>query len=180
MTRDEDGFTLPELLVAIALLGIVVAALMSAVIVGLKTTTGTTDRLAASTDAQFTSTWFVTDVQAAEAINSGDPCALPSGSSSALVTLKSTTSAGTVLVGYAVVPATSGEGRGLVRYKCVNGVRDAEHYVARHLDTANPTVVCTPSPCATTSKRVAITVTALDALDATYTYTLEGQRRVSL
>lgn len=63
--RGKDaGFTLVELLVAIAITGIVLGALTQVVIVFLRTSDQTTARLIESRDAQVTSSYFALDVAA--------------------------------------------------------------------------------------------------------------------
>jgi prepilin-type N-terminal cleavage/methylation domain-containing protein len=59
----ESGFTLVELLVVAALLGIVVVAVSSALIVGLRTFAGTDNRIVSSTDAQLLSVYLPADLQ---------------------------------------------------------------------------------------------------------------------
>src|SRR4051812_38065912 len=59
----ESGFTLVELLVVSALLGIVVVAISSALMVGLKTFAGTDNKVASSTDAQLVSVYLPADLQ---------------------------------------------------------------------------------------------------------------------
>jgi len=61
--RSEGGFTLPELLIAITLLGLIVGAITASLILGIKTTDGTAFRLSASHDAQLLSLYFPSDAQ---------------------------------------------------------------------------------------------------------------------
>ncbi|MDQ3757937.1 MAG: prepilin-type N-terminal cleavage/methylation domain-containing protein, partial [Actinomycetota bacterium] len=61
--RGEAGFTLIELIVVISITGIVMGALSSAVVVGLRTVDGTTEQLADSHDLQLLSIYFPADVQ---------------------------------------------------------------------------------------------------------------------
>ena len=66
--RREDGFTLVELLIGIAIAGMLIAVIGSAMVVGLKTTDATTQRLSESHDAQVTSAYLANDVQSAVAL----------------------------------------------------------------------------------------------------------------
>ena len=66
--RREDGFTLVELLIGIAIAGMLIAVIGSAMVVGLKTTDATTQRLSESHDAQVTSAYLANDVQSAVAV----------------------------------------------------------------------------------------------------------------
>ncbi len=61
-TRGDDGFTLIEMVMTVAILGIVSAALLGIVFQYLKTTSDTSARLNESTDEQFVSTYWQNDV----------------------------------------------------------------------------------------------------------------------
>ena len=60
--RGDDGFTLIELVISVAILGIVSAALLGIVFQYVKTTSDTSARLNESTDEQFISTYWQNDV----------------------------------------------------------------------------------------------------------------------
>jgi prepilin-type N-terminal cleavage/methylation domain-containing protein len=59
---NDEGFTLIELVITVAILGIVAAALCGVMLQYLKTTTDTSARLNESTDEQFISTYWQNDV----------------------------------------------------------------------------------------------------------------------
>ncbi|HEX2040249.1 MAG TPA: chitobiase/beta-hexosaminidase C-terminal domain-containing protein [Acidimicrobiales bacterium] len=61
----EDGFTLVELLIVTVVVSIVMGALSSAIVVGLRTTDETTERLSDSHDLQLLSVYWPADVQSA-------------------------------------------------------------------------------------------------------------------
>jgi prepilin-type N-terminal cleavage/methylation domain-containing protein len=63
--RDQRGFTLVELLVVVAVLGIILSAVAGSLIVVVRTTGATAHRLSQSHDAQLLSTWLVPDLQSA-------------------------------------------------------------------------------------------------------------------
>lgn len=65
---EEDGFTLAELLISIALMGFVGTAVVMSLYMGLRNTDETTQRVAESIDAQFTASYFGADVQNAESV----------------------------------------------------------------------------------------------------------------
>ena len=60
--RREDGFTLPELIITVAIIGIIAAGLTGVVISYLKTTTDTQSRLTESHDVQFAAAYWQRDV----------------------------------------------------------------------------------------------------------------------
>jgi prepilin-type N-terminal cleavage/methylation domain-containing protein len=69
--RQDEGFTLVELVISVAILGAVMTAIVAAMTVALKTNKETGDRLTSSRDLQFASTWFGDDVQGANTITEG-------------------------------------------------------------------------------------------------------------
>jgi prepilin-type N-terminal cleavage/methylation domain-containing protein len=69
--RSEDGFTLPELLIAIVILAIIVGPMAMAFAVTFRTETDTGNRLSLSGDAQIASAYFGTDVQSADLVVKG-------------------------------------------------------------------------------------------------------------
>src|SRR5262249_40899425 len=64
----EDGFTLAEVLVAVAILGIIVAALGAAFAVTAKDSVGVHERYLSSHDAQIASAYLANDVQSNDAL----------------------------------------------------------------------------------------------------------------
>jgi type II secretory pathway pseudopilin PulG len=66
--RDEGGLTLIEVLVTVSLMGFVMAALSSALFVGLRTTHDTQTSLDQSNAEQLITTYVAKDIQAASAI----------------------------------------------------------------------------------------------------------------
>jgi prepilin-type N-terminal cleavage/methylation domain-containing protein len=190
--RDDDGFTLVEMIVTIAILGVIAAALIGVVFQYLKTTRDTRARLNESTDQQFISTYWQNDVSSlgrrtfnastgsldvAQSVFVGS--AGPGGCGA---------SAGTVVVAFAwnefaasaapanawvttphevaYVTVPSGDDRlALERVRCRNGVADTPHTVAHSL-TAPPIVSCDTASCASTAplpNRVSLRFTVKDA-----------------
>src|SRR4051812_15539399 len=63
--REDDGFTLLELVLAVAILAVITVSVGAAMIVGLRTTFTTAQKLNVSNNAQLLSQFFVPDVQSA-------------------------------------------------------------------------------------------------------------------
>jgi type II secretory pathway pseudopilin PulG len=68
MVRREEGFTLVETLVTVVITGIIGGAVVASIIIGLRTTDATANRLADSRDAQLAAAYFGTDVQVADQV----------------------------------------------------------------------------------------------------------------
>ncbi|MDX6228136.1 MAG: hypothetical protein QOI76_1526, partial [Frankiales bacterium] len=68
MSRLDEGFTLPELMISITVLGIVAPAMAGAIVLGLKMTSSTSSQLAASHNRQELAGFFTSDVQSAVTI----------------------------------------------------------------------------------------------------------------
>ena len=77
--RTRDGFTLVELVVSVALMGIISTSLASGVSVAFRTMVTTTRRLDETKDAQNLVTWLPVDVASAPAANLQTNPAQPSG-----------------------------------------------------------------------------------------------------
>lgn len=75
LTRDRQaGFTLVELTISIAILGIVMSAIVAAMLLALKSTSETSAAIGETGDLQFASAFFANDVQGANTMAStGSP-----------------------------------------------------------------------------------------------------------
>jgi prepilin-type N-terminal cleavage/methylation domain-containing protein len=188
--RAESGFTLIELVVSVAILGIVSAALLGVVLQYAKTTVDTAARLTESTDQQFISAYWQNDVSSlgrrslnAASTSVGDTAqavfvAPPAGGCGSSV--------GTVAVAFAwnefdvgvAAPANPwtpklqeaayvtvpSSGRLLLqRVRCSSGLAGSPTTVAHNL-TGVPTINCDTSCGATTPpNRVSMTFNVKDA-----------------
>jgi prepilin-type N-terminal cleavage/methylation domain-containing protein len=86
---SEDGFTLPELLMAITILGLIVAPIAAAFFVALRTVDETANRRRSSNDAQLLSVYLPPDVQSADdAVLSGFTSSTCSGVSASSIRLQ--------------------------------------------------------------------------------------------
>ena len=86
--RDE-GFTLVELVIAIAILGVVMSAVCAAMLVALKTNKETSQRLGKSNDLQYAATWFAEDIASANSVTA-NATAVCGAAVTALLNLTST------------------------------------------------------------------------------------------
>src|SRR4051794_15475434 len=84
--RDEDGFTLPELMVGMVIMSLLIVAIAGALIVSLKTTGSTEQRLHESQDVLITSSYVANDVQSAASVAVSNATADCSGAFTTLVT----------------------------------------------------------------------------------------------
>lgn len=162
--RDEEGFTLIEVLVGMVILSIIMVAIAAALIVGMQTTDSTTARLNESHDAQISSAYLANDVQSAanvSVVSGGASCA----STTKLVDFTYAASAGGQTASYSCGPA-NGE------TQVTRSYGGSTVILAHFAGIAKPTVTCTPS-CTSTPDRVAIAFTEASG----YSYTLLGSRR---
>ena len=180
----EGGFTLVELLVSIAIMGIIIVPIAASLFLGLRTSDETANRLAGSNDAQLLSSWLPPDVQSA-GNQSGDVVATPtvntdcSGVNNVLrLRWRATEVAGgtstTYVAAYAITQASTGEYR-LVRSYCVGTAAAVPHVVARNL--AGPSAVA----ISTSGTKVTMTVTEKNTPTAptSYVFSVSGYRRTA-
>lgn len=171
---SEAGFTLIELMMAIVILGIIIGPLTAGLIVGLRTSADTQNRLTGSNDAQMLSIYLPPDVQSADdAITSAISC---TGVTGAVLQLKSTVYDTSFNVAYAVILASDGSYQ-LVRNTCPAGT---QKIIARNLANATA-VTITRTPASGTLQRVSMQVTEkATAGDPTnYVFTVTASRRTS-
>jgi prepilin-type N-terminal cleavage/methylation domain-containing protein len=174
--RREDGFTLPELIIGIVIVGGLMGAIGGALIVSLRTTDVTSARFSESHDTQIASAYLAKDVQSA------------SGGVAQPPTSANCNGAGTRLVGFNY--STSGNDWACYYYRVSGGQTQVtrsyvvggalQTIVIAHFAAVSgpPIVTCSPSACsATTSSpdRVSIAFTELSG----YQYTLLGSRRMA-
>lgn len=189
-TGDRDGgFTLVELVISIAILGLVMSAISAAMAVGLKTTRESENRLGASNDVQFASTWFADDVAGANDVISGGAARCGSDAVTVVQFLNRDHDAPTarptpapsptpapvrLTITYALrtVAAPDGTFRELHRLACEAGGGSTDDIVARRLSPS----AAVPTPTVS-GKTVSVTFTPGDA-DAS-PFVLRGTRRAS-
>lgn len=203
----DDGFTLIEMVLTVAIMGIVSATLLGVVFQYVKTTSDTSARLNESTDQQFISTYWQNDVSSLgrQAFSGSVPL---TAAQSVFVNTAGPgncgSAVGTVVVAFAwnefnvnaVDPANAWNSTPhevayvtvpsssrllLKRVRCRNGVPSQPQTVARNL-TAKPAIACDTTCQSPTSppNRVSMTFIVKDADNATsqgYTTTVTADRR---
>jgi prepilin-type N-terminal cleavage/methylation domain-containing protein len=205
-TPGDDGFTLIEMVITVAILGIISATLLGVVLQYLKTTSDTSARLNESTDQQFISAYWQNDVSSLGRQTFSGSVPL-TAAQSVFVNAAGPSSCGTAVgapvvafawnefnvnaadpdnawgttpqeVAYVTVPA--GSRMLLKRVRCKGGAASAPQTVAHNL-TGTPTISCDTSCSATTPpNRVSMTFVVKDADNASsqgYTTTVSADRR---
>lgn len=175
--KDESGFTLVELLIAVVVLGMIVVALGSGFSVGLRTMNDTSNRLAGSNDAQLLGIYLPPDVESATAATaSADGTGITcTGASNPMLQLTDGT---TFNVVYGVRSASGGFQ--LERYVCTGGSVQSTKVVARNLASLTavvPARIPVSGTLTGASLRVTEMVTATDP--TAYVFTVAGTRRAS-
>lgn len=185
--RSESGFTLVEMLIAIVILGIIVVPITGALVVTLRTTDETSNRMVASNDAQLLSFWLPGDIQSTgnDTLNANvldDDTVYPptvstecSGRTNALRLewVEQGASGSTYDAAYAVVQAASGSWQ-LIRYFCVDGGPATSHVVARNLAGASAVSVSESGQTLT----MTVTAAATPTEPSGYTFSVSGTRRL--
>ena len=205
--RGDSGFTLIEMVMTVAILGIVSAGLLGVMFQYLKTASDTGARLNESTDQQFVSTYWQNDVSSlgrrsltpatatfstdqSVFVGSAGPGGCGSSVGSVVVALAwdefpvdataSTDPWSSTPQGVAYVTVPNGSRLLLQRVRCRNGVTSSPQTVAHNL-TGAPAISCDTS-CGSTSlpNRVSMTFTVKDADNQNsqgYTTTVSADRR---
>jgi len=169
--REEDGFTLPELMIGMVIMSLLIVAIGGALIVSLKTTGTTEQRLHESQDVPITSSYVANDVQSAASVNVNNATTDCSGSFTTLVTFTYASAAHPT----AVYKCGTVSGETQVT-RTFNG--GAPIVVAHFAGTARPTVTVaydTSTPPVPMSVTMRFTKPSDCTLDCTYT--LFGSRR---
>jgi prepilin-type N-terminal cleavage/methylation domain-containing protein len=170
--RSEEGFTLVEILISMAIIGILMAAVGGALIISLKTSDATKQRFAQSNDVQIASAYVANDVQSASAVDVPGSTSNCSAAFTTLVTFTYGTTGHPTAV-YECGTAPNGETQ--IRRTFNSGTPIV---IAHFAGTARPDVAVTYDQAHPTVP-VAVTMTFTKGSDCTLdcTYTLFGYRR---
>lgn len=200
LRRRDDGFTLVEMIVNVAIIGVIASALAGVVISYLKTTAATESRLVESHDVQFAAAYWQRDVASIgvrtydsgtktfplqQSVNVTPACNLPTGTTvvtlawSEYTDLDSTATPTTITVSYVAEPDAGGYN--LLRVRCTEATKDSQFEVMHSLNalpTVTCNVACTSAPNVPTVVELHLSVRDPDrnggnALAAT----LSGERR---
>ncbi|WP_233150001.1 prepilin-type N-terminal cleavage/methylation domain-containing protein [Kineosporia sp. A_224] len=181
----DDGFTLIELIVAIAILGVVVVSITGVLFSAITANNSTRDRLDSTRSEQFTATYFADDVQSADASGVVTSGAAQCGTSPLFVEFRgssyvpsSPTTSRTVVTTY-VLRSTTVNGvaaRELHRLSCeANAGALTPLTPARDVVVARALADSTPASPTVSGSRVSVALTRLDGS----TFTLVGERRTT-
>ena len=171
--RDEDGFTLPELMIGMVIMSLLIVAIAGALIVSLKTTGATEQRLHESQDVLITSSYVANDVQSAAKVEVDPARPTVQGRSSRWSRSGTRSSAQQPAAVYQCGTASNGETQ--VTRTFNNG---APIVVAHFAGTARPNVSVAYDP-STPPVPMSVTMRFTKPSDCTLdcTYTLFGSRR---
>jgi prepilin-type N-terminal cleavage/methylation domain-containing protein len=169
---DESGFTLVELIVGMAIVGLLMGAIGSALIVGLRTKDTTFDRFKESHDQLISSAYLANDVQSAATVSNivpaGSHCDAPK------TKLIDFNYASGKTASYFCMPATED---GKLATNVTRSFSGDSVVVAHFAAAAVPIVTCPPDPsCSSKPDVVSIRFTELSG----YGFTLLGSRRAYL
>lgn len=169
--RDESGFTLVELLIAVVVMGVISTVIGAAFTVGLRTMDDTSNRVSSSTDAQLLNMYLPADVQSATAATtSGIAC---TGASNPKLQLTGDSSFNIV---YGV--RAEGETFLLERHVCTDGSVQSTIVVGRNVAGTAAEVVGVRIPSSGTFVGASLTVIeAPSTNDPSYVFTVTGRRR---
>lgn len=179
--RGDSGVTLVELLVSVAILGLIAPILTGSLVLGWRTTDATVDRLSDSRNRSLVPSLFVRDAQNATTVTTSSGTCQQAGD--ALVVLlrwTSTPATGSAVTRVAAwVTTTSGGITRLERRSCddASGSMTAVSSVtAAHGVVGTPAVTCRASGGSVTACASAVRV-ELSVTDASGSFTAAGRRR---
>jgi prepilin-type N-terminal cleavage/methylation domain-containing protein len=190
MPRDEEGFTLVELLIAMLIMLVIIVPLVGSFVLGIQTGLGSQQDVTDSADAQLVGYYFDADVASAETVS---PTSSTCGGPGSILQL-TWTDGGAVQVAYRAVADTTRQAElhlttpiyRLERVRCSNATTDVT--VLGRTVTAVPAAQCdaaTCTPSTTTPRRVSLAIPERSTQQAdkgstdTFTVAVSATRRVT-
>lgn len=190
VAHDDDGFTILELIIAMLIMGVVLAPLATAFFITVGTTKTTSQTVKDSSDAQLLSSFFADDVASADTVSRATSC----GGANTVVQLQWIDGAITRQVAYVTVEDTATETElhvapvyRLNRVTCDAPGATTTNPVARSLSVL-PVLRCDAATCPVGAAKPRSVSLQLDeygaqsegqAPDAHYVFTVQGTRRVN-
>jgi prepilin-type N-terminal cleavage/methylation domain-containing protein len=177
--HGEAGFTLAELLVVIALLGVISGVLAMAFVVSGRSASDTSQRLKESHDAQIASAYLATDVQSATSLTSST-CPTTSSLSGSVNLINFSYDGQNSIASWYY--GSTGREQQVVRAFCAPGGGVVSDAPIVHFAGAAPAVTCIdPSSCGAGSKpnKVKLSFTEHNTVSNAndYTFAVSGTRR---
>ena len=179
MNRADRGVTLVELLVVVAVMGIVMPPLVGALTIGWRTTDTTVATLADNRNRALTPSLFTRDVQAANQVDAtaSDPTCTTAGDTLVVRFRWTTTDAGGTTVSRAASwVQVGGADPTLQRRYCADGAAVASSVVLAHGIVGTPSVTCRDGAGGAVSCGSAVRVD-LAVTDAGGVFSATGRRR---
>jgi prepilin-type N-terminal cleavage/methylation domain-containing protein len=177
--RSDAGLTLVELLVVVAVSGLVIPVLTGALVLGWRTTDATVASLGDSRNRQIAPSLFTRDAQNAMTVDTttSDTTCVSAGDT-LLVRLRwtETAASGTAVDRVAAWVLSTGAERLLERRYCGTATTVTNSVTATHGVVGTPTVTCRSAAGTAVACSAAITV-SLDITDASGTFQAIGRRR---
>jgi prepilin-type N-terminal cleavage/methylation domain-containing protein len=173
---SDDGFTLIELLIAMVIAGIIISAIGSAMLIGLRTTFATGAELRQSGNAQLLSQYFVADIQSSDSTGLDRSPGAVTGCSTGVAS-------GTSLLRTEWTDASAGGSDHIAAYRLESG--EIHRYACTPGAAADVTTVARDVTSATvappTGRRISMVVTVTDpdaaARTGPFTFTVQASYR---
>lgn len=179
---DEAGMTLVEMMIAVSLLGVVIAPISAAFFLGFLETNSTRDRIADSSSAQLVSSFFLPDVQSAQSVALGGSTCAPMGTVQLQMQWVDPKTNDATVVSYLDVTNASGQHE-LHRATCLNGGPANTTLLVQHLASSGFTAACTPSCAAPATVKATVKAKSQSPQEeSSYSpleFSLEAMRRVT-
>jgi len=185
--RADDGLTLVELLVTVAITALVLPVLGATMVVGYRTTDATVVRLEDTRDRQIVPALFTGDMQSATTVDATSAAGCPLGGGTLVLRLsrRETSLSGTVVTRVAAWLTTASAGTTLLERRSCDDASGAMALVGAvttaHGVVGSPGVTCRTSAGATTACAAASAVARVDLLvtDASGPFTVTARRRAA-